>query len=576
MGTERCATPPKGKSKGKGRDDTKGKGKGFKGGGKGQGGGHPSGHCGKTGHGPANCWTLHPDQIPWKRSADVEEETPVGGLGFDIGCIEIAAPPGLGRTPVKIRNRFQVLEEPLEMSIGGLESEVYVETANQNREKLKPAGKGRITIDSGAAESVLPVGMLPGEETSDCLDMVGGLPWKPNPSDDLGGEVMPAIDMPMAEPEVEIRRPEYCEGEIVPRRLYLRTRDFKEHGATRGCKVCIAMARGSKGVPHTEACRKRMTEAIAETDEGRERAKATIKEFRAGGREVEFEEPVAKRARGSDESMKAEVPDSCAGAAQEHMEDDAEDRMEKQKRASGWEDLAKRTKRPRKDDDDEDMLLEVACQDGFDEAGWAEEFVDGQEDAEEFNDDRSGKKLDPKKVRQARDEELVELERRVYVEADVEECVKVTGKKPIQVRWVDVDKGFGVYRSRLVAKDFKPKNKIDDREGLYAATPPLEVVKFLIMQAATKCRQGMVRKVMLIYISKAHLYAPNEGEQYVDLAPERAKAGKCAKLLYTLYGLRTAASSWVREYSQTLEVEGFVPGIASKCTFFHPDTEMTL
>ena len=105
-----------------------------------------------------------------------------------------------------------------------------------------------------------------------------------------------------------------------------------------------------------------MTEAIAETDEGRERAKAAearIKEFRAGGREVESGEPAAKRARGSDESMEAEVPDSCAGAAQEPMENDAEDRMEKQKRASGWEDLAERTKRPRKDDDDEDMLLEV-------------------------------------------------------------------------------------------------------------------------------------------------------------------------------------------------------------------------
>ena len=142
----------------------------------------------------------------------------------------------------------------------------------------------------------------------------------------------------------------------------------------------------------------------------------------------------------------------------------------------------------------------------------------------------------------------MELEWRVYVEADVEECVKVTGKKPIQVRWVDVDKGFGVYRSRLVGKDFRPKNKIDDREGLYAATPPLEVVKFFVMQAATKCRQEEVRKVMLIDISKAHLYAPIEGEQYVDLAPERAKAGKCAKL----------------------EAEGFVLGIASKCTFFHP------
>ena len=156
-----------------------------------------------------------------------------------------------------------------------------------------------------------------------------------------------------------------------------------------------------------------MTEAIAETDEGRERAKAAearIKEFRAGGREVE---PAAKRARGSDESMEEEAPDSCAGAAQEPMEDLAEDRMEKQKRASSWDDPAERTKRPRKDDDDEDMLLEVACQDDFDVAGWAEECVDGQEVAEEFNDDRTGKKLDPKKVRQAREEELVELERRV-------------------------------------------------------------------------------------------------------------------------------------------------------------------
>ena len=167
---------------------------------------------------------------------------------------------------------------------------------------------------------------------------------------------------------------------------------------TRGCKWCIAMARGGTGVPHTKACRKRMTKAIAETDEGRERAKAAearIKEFRAGGREVESEEPAAKRARGSDESMEVEVPESCAGAAQEPMEDDAEDRMEKQKRASDWEDLSREDQEAEERfSDDEDMLLEVACQDDFDEAGWAEEYVDGQEVAEEFNDDRSGKKLD--------------------------------------------------------------------------------------------------------------------------------------------------------------------------------------
>ena len=60
------------------------------------------------------------------------------------------------------------------------------------------------------------------------------------------------------------------------------------------------------------------------------------------------------------------------------------------------------------------------------------------------------------------------LDRRVWVEADVEECWNKR-KRAIGVRWVDVDKGFGVYRSRLVAKDFKPKSKVSDQEGLFAA-----------------------------------------------------------------------------------------------------------
>ena len=79
------------------------------------------------------------------------------------------------------------------------------------------------------------------------------------------------------------------------------------------------------------------------------------------------------------------------------------------------------------------------------------------------------------------------------------------------------------------------------------ATPPLKLVKFLLTNAAASSRRGNVRKGMLIDIGKAHLYAPIEGEQYVDLPPERASLGKCARLLFTLYGLRTAASSWEEE-----------------------------
>ena len=142
---------------------------------------------------------------------------------------------------------------------------------------------------------------------------------------------------------------------------------------------------------------------------------------------------------------------------------------------------------------------------------------------EEFWDDRTGKLLDSEKVRAARAEELRELDRRVWVEADVEECWNKKGRGPIGVRWVDVDKGFGVYRSRLVAKDFKPKSKVNDQEGLFAATPPLELVKMLILKAArgSRNRHAGVRKVMFLDVSKAHLYAPMLDEDFVQLPPER-------------------------------------------------------
>ena len=108
-----------------------------------------------------------------------------------------------------------------------------------------------------------------------------------------------------------------------------------------------------------------------------------------------------------------------------------------------------------------------------------------------------------------------------------------------------------MYRSRLVAKDFKPKSKVNDQEGLFAATPPLELVKMLILKAArgSSNRHAGVRKVMFLDVSKAHLYAPMLDEEFVQLPPERWTEGTCARLIYTHYGIRTAASNWEKEYS---------------------------
>ena len=156
----------------------------------------------------------------------------------------------------------------------------------------------------------------------------------------------------------------------------------------------------------------------------------------------------------------------------------------------------KRVKRMEEhEDNDEDMLMELACTDDFEE--YCETGVENEEDAKnvedkirwaagideaEFRDGVSGRLLDPMKARSAREEELKELERRVC------QCIRVTGKKPIGVRWVYVDKGFGVRRSRLVAKEFRPKSRVNVAEELYAATPPLELLKFLLTNAATSSR----------------------------------------------------------------------------------------
>ena len=141
-----CATPAKGKGKnkcfkgdGKGKglySDHKGRGKGSKGDGKGRGQQVQCTHCGNRGHGPATCWTLHPDQILWKKTSYIEEEdVAVGGIGFDVGLVDVVtSPPGvckresqdvckLGSTwTVQLSNRFESLSEDIEVGavdIGG-------------------------------------------------------------------------------------------------------------------------------------------------------------------------------------------------------------------------------------------------------------------------------------------------------------------------------------------------------------------------------------------------------------------------------------------------------------------------
>jgi hypothetical protein len=187
-------------------------------------------------------------------------------------------------------------------------------------------------------------------------------------------------------------------------------------------------------------------------------------------------------------------------------------------------------------------------------------------------DDVHGGQLDLSKVREARSEEVEFMKSRgIWREVPLQECWDTTGKPPVSVKWVDTMKQGGLVRSRLVARDFKTKGE-KDREDLFAATPPLELLKAQLSRAASK--KG--RKVLVIDVKKAHLYPLCEADVFIELPSEaKAEAGRCGKLTHWLYGFRPAAQAWESHYSSNLESIGFKRGVASPVSFYSPESDVS-
>ena len=196
---------------------------------------------------------------------------------------------------------------------------------------------------------------------------------------------------------------------------------------------------------------------------------------------------------------------------------------------------------------------------------------------EEFIDDVSGLPLDPVMVRAARKEEIdVFRQHQVYSKVSIDEAWSKTNKAPIGVRWIDINKGDRLnpeYRSRLVAKEIKR----DNREDMFAATPPLEAKKALFSLAATE-EYGRMRhrskmrgpkKLLFIDVKRAYFHAPVTRDVYVQLPDEDGGAGQCGKLNMSMYGTRDAASNWEAAYTDFHASSGFTPGISSPCAFYH-------
>ena len=196
-------------------------------------------------------------------------------------------------------------------------------------------------------------------------------------------------------------------------------------------------------------------------------------------------------------------------------------------------------------------------------------FEEDDEVMLEAFDDVSGATLDPRKVQQARREE-VEYVRQMglYTKVPIIECRRGKGKNPITVRWIDVNKGDASnpnYRSRFVAREINTYK----REDLFAAIPPLEAFKVIISFTAT-ANNG--ETVMVNDIRRAFFHAKAEREVYVQSAPEDTfpgEEGMCRRLRCSMYGTRDAALTWYKEYSGKLVEMGFTQRKASPCMFYH-------
>jgi hypothetical protein len=195
-----------------------------------------------------------------------------------------------------------------------------------------------------------------------------------------------------------------------------------------------------------------------------------------------------------------------------------------------------------------------------------------------YRDDLTGQVLDGKLVRAARQKEFEFFDsKNVWSLKAFDECRRKTGKPPVTVRWVDVNKGDDVnpnIRSRLVARQIRQPGE----EAIFAPTPPLESLRTILSLAASDMpgrakhirdpRSERRTQISAIDISRAYFNASmEEGSEptYVCLPPEHPghAKGMCRLLLKHMYGTRAATDGWQQEYSGFMKSIGFTQGVAS-------------
>eukprot|EP00973_Karenia_brevis_P084664 11748684-Karenia_brevis.AAC.1 len=185
-------------------------------------------------------------------------------------------------------------------------------------------------------------------------------------------------------------------------------------------------------------------------------------------------------------------------------------------------------------------------------------------DGLEFYDGSSGQPLNKEMAIRARRAEMEFFRQRgVY-----SKVLRESAKGPvISTKWLDVNKGdcdSPDYRSRLVGREIKKDNRMD----LFAATPPLESLRYIVSRCARNRHRGF--KIMTNDVKRAYFYAAATREIYIEIPAEDWEPGdeaKVAKLKLSFYGTRDAAQNWGREVDKFFVGIGFRKGAGSPCNY---------
>lgn len=194
-------------------------------------------------------------------------------------------------------------------------------------------------------------------------------------------------------------------------------------------------------------------------------------------------------------------------------------------------------------------------------------------------DEMSGVLLDPVLVEKARGEEMDEVHKhKVYYKmsrADGMALAKKMGKKVVKVRWIDVNQGDELnpkIRSRLVCSELK---KGVENVELYAATPPLFILKaFLSMCATDLHKSGRKQKLLFLDVRRAFFWAVATDWVFIELVDEDKTEGLDEIGVMepgkgkSMYGSRSAARNFQSTVKPVVvDCMVFEPGPSSPCLF---------